>query len=167
MKRVLWLIIALLLATGAWWLHGILFPSDETAIRRILHKAAEDASAKSQEGPLDKLSAINRLIGACTADVEISLRLPGTSLPAIQGRDQLREAVGAWRGLAEGSHIDLIDLAVSVDPNQSQATAQFIARSRLDRRSDQMVQEFKVTLNRSEGRWKIRQVEPLVSLRME
>ena len=164
MKRAKLLILVLFVGAGIWWLYRVLFPPDEAVIRRLLVHAAEAASVPANERPFDKLKAVNRLVNSCTADIEILLHVPGVRTEKIQGREQLREAVAAVRATANAGAVTLMDIGINVEPGRSRATAQFIARARWDGATDEVVQEFKVDLNRAEGEWKIRRVEPLQSL---
>ena len=154
----------MLVGAGTWWLYRVLFPPDETVIRRLLVGAAETASVQANESPFDKLGAVNRLVNSCTVDIEILLHIPGMHANIIQGRDQLREAVAAMRGTAKAGQVTLMDIGIDVEPGRSRATAQFIVRARWDGATDELIQEFKMDLNRVEGDWKIRRVEPLPSL---
>lgn len=157
-------ILAALAGAGAWWLHRVLFPPDATVIRRLLVDAADAASVQAGESPLEKLGAVNRLVGSCTADVEILLHTPGMRANVIRGRDQLREAAAALRAAARAGEVTLVDIGIDVEPGRSRAIAQFIARARWDGAADELIQELKVELNRAEGSWKVRRVEPLPSL---
>lgn len=166
MKRIVLLVLALVVGGGAFWLYRVLFPSDERAIRRTLQQAAEAVSIRPEQGTFDKLAAINRLLNLCHPDIEILLNAPGTGSHSIRGQDQLREAFAAVAGSGETLQVDLLQIGVEIRQDRSHATAQFIARARGRAAQEDIVQEFRVLLDKTEGRWIMRRIEPLPSLQL-
>lgn len=167
MRRGRAIVLGLALLLGGLWAYRQLFPPDEVRIRRTLVKTAAAASIHPQESVIEKLRSINSILDACTTEIEVVVDVPELRSHSIRGREELREVLAAARGTGESVAIELMDIGVKVNQDRTSAVAQFIARARLSGAEDELVQEFRVLMNRVEGEWKIHRVESLRSLQIE
>ena len=164
MRRILPIILIVLLVSGGFLLYRYWFPSDQARIKQLLNQAAESASVNPDSSLFSKLGAVNKLLDLCADDIEILVNAPGIQRRSIRGRDQLQEVMTMVQGSQREIEISLRDLTVDVDESGVDASAQFIAQARVDRLQDSIYQEFRVSLVRQDGDWKIRKVEPLQAL---
>ena len=165
MKRAKLLILVFVVGAGTWWLYRVLFPPDETVIRRLLVGAAEAASVQANESAFDKLGAVNRLVNRCTVDIEILLHIPGIRANMIKGRDQLREAVAAMRGTAKAGEVTLMDIGIDVEPGRSPRQRPIHSSSPLGRSNGRSNTGVQSGVEPGGGRMEIRRVEPIAVAR--
>lgn len=148
----------MLTALGVW-LCRILFPSDETRIRKLLAQVAETASLKPNENRLVGLGAAVKLTGFFTPDLVINVDAVGLEGRSIQGREQLQQTVMAARANLQSANIHFPDVHLTIDPDRMSAVAKVAAIADVNGEKDAVVQELKMNLKKVEGKWKIAQVD--------
>src|SRR5207245_5446078 len=85
------LLLAGLITLGLWgW--RVWFPSPQQVIRKRLAELAQAASFSSNEAPLAKLAAVQKLPAFFTAEVEITVEAPSRYQQTFNGRDELLQA---------------------------------------------------------------------------
>lgn len=157
------ILLGVLLLLGFWAWH-IFFPNTEKAIRRRLTEIAQLASCSSTEGALAKGINAEKLGSYCTADVTISMNLPGVQ-PLATGRDDVvKGALWARSNLAPIS-AQLSDIVVTLAPNKQSATADLTARVRASTDTDFYIQELRVRLKKLGGQWLVSRVDSIKTLR--
>ena len=107
-KLIVVVLVAAVILAGVW-ISRLLFPSDETTIRRILADVAESASLKANTHPLVRLGGANKLAGFFTSDVVIEIEGVPVQAHAINGREELIQAVTAARASVQAVKIEFLD----------------------------------------------------------
>jgi len=156
------LLLAGLITLGLWGWRAW-FPSPQQVIRKRLAELAQAASFSSNEAPLAKLAAVQKLPAFFTAEVEITVEAPGRSQQTFHGRDELLQAALGARSALSGLNVEFLDVNVSVGPDQESATANLTAKAKVPG-EDFMVQELKFTLKKIQGAWLILRVETVKTL---
>jgi SnoaL-like protein len=151
-------VVVALAALGFWALR-VLFPSDETVIRKLLAQMAAAASLKPNENALVKLAGANKLAGFFTADAVIRIEVTGGRTRTIHGREELIEIVTAARANLQEVKIQLHDIVVELAPDRQTALAQLTALANIDGSTDPIFQLLKIRLKKIDGHWRISQVD--------
>ena len=146
------------MALGIWAVR-ILFPSDETVIRKLLTQTAATASLKPNQNALVKLAGANKLAEFFTADVVMHLDVTAGRTRTIHGREELIEIVIAARAKLQEAKIQLHDIVVELAPDRQTALAQLTALANIDGSTDPIFQLLKMRLKKIDGDWKISQVD--------
>ena len=165
MKRwALRAVLALLFLGVAGWLWTIIFPSPEHVIRKRLAELSKAVSIQGKESPVAMLANASRVAGFFTADIEIRVDVPGASAQVITGRDELFAIAQRVRTMSTGLEVQFLDVNITIAPDKKSAEANLTLRAKAPGDRDQIVQEMKLLLNKSEGSWKIRKVETVKTL---
>lgn len=146
-------------AALGFWAFRALFPSDETAIRKLLSGMAATASLKPNESALVKLAGANKFAGFFTADVIMHLETTGGRARTIHGREELIEIVTAARANLQEAKIQLHDIVVELARDRQTALAQLTALANINGSTDPIFQLLKVRLKKIDGHWRISQVD--------
>jgi hypothetical protein len=164
MKIVIrFILLAALLALGVW-LWFVLFPSPEKVIRRRLTELANKASFSSGESDLAKLAAAQSLAGYFSSNVEINIDLPGRVQHRLLGRDDVKQAVLGVRSTMSGLKVQFPDINITVAPGKRSAVADLTVVANVAGDRDSMVQEMKLTLQKTDDGWLIARVETVRTL---
>jgi hypothetical protein len=165
MKRwALRAVLALLFLGVAGWLWTIIFPSPEHVIRKRLAELSKAVSIQGKESPVAMLANASRVAGFFTADIEIRVDVPGASAQVITGRDELFAIAQRVRTMSTGLEVQFLDVNITIAPDKKSAEANLTLRAKSPGDRDQIVQEMKLLLNKSEGSWKIQKVETVKTL---
>lgn len=151
------------LALG-FWLYTVLFPSDETVIRKRMQTIARLASFNPGEGDLARLANISQLTAFFTPD--ISMRFEGTrpELQNLSGRDTLRQLFMVARSNLQRMSVRFPDIVVTVDPDGRTATVNVTVVADVNAEKDFILQELKLDLTRADGSWRVSRVETIRAL---
>ncbi|MCL5096380.1 MAG: hypothetical protein M1608_02350 [Candidatus Omnitrophica bacterium] len=165
MKRIataIVLLAALLLAYGLWqkW-----FSSDESIIRRQLRQLAADASFPPDEGLLARLGRANRLIGFFSHDVTLHLTGVPMEIAEINGRAQLRQAILSAQAGLHQTRVRFPDIQIDLNQNHESALVDLTVLADVDAEKDAVVQELNFVLRKVDGKWLIKDVESIETLR--
>lgn len=166
MKKILRIVAAALLIALGLWLYRVLFPTDETRIRKLLAEVAETASLKPNENPLVRLGAAGKLAGFFSGDAIIHVDVEGVRDRTIQGRDELQQVVAAARASLQSAAIRFPDVSLTVEPDGLSAVANVAAVADVNGEKNTVVQELKMNLKKIEGKWRISQVDTVRTLSM-
>ena len=165
MKRRVWQGFLALVTLGvAGWLWTIFFPSAEHVIRKRLTELSKAVSVQGKESPVAVLANASRVAGFFTADIEIRVDVPGSSAQVVTGRDELFSIAKHVRALSGGFEVQFLDVNLAIAPDKKSAEANLTLRAKAPGDRDQIVQEMKLLLNKSEGSWKIQRVETVKTL---
>ena len=157
------ILLGVLLLLGFWAWH-IFFPNPEKAIRRRLTEIAQLASCSSNEGALAKGINAEKLGSYCTADVTVSMNLPGVP-PLTTGRDAVvKGSLWARSNLAPIS-AQLSDIVVTVAADKQSAIADLTIRVRVSTDTDFYIQELAVRMKKLSGEWLVSRVDSVKTLR--
>lgn len=156
------LVCAVLGGLGAL-LYRKLFPSDETLVRRLLDVVAAAASVTPDEKPITRLGKAAQLAGQFADTVVLNIDLAGLQGRTIQGRDELIQLVAGARANLTETTVEFLDANVTVEGDRAQVHTTAFAR--ISGQSDPTVQELKMGLAKTDGRWRIDRVETVRTLK--
>jgi len=156
--------LAVVLVGLGIWLWSVLFPNPDRVIRKLLAELEKSVSVAANESPVAVLSNSSRVAGFFTDDIEIRVEVPGGGAQTISGRGDLFQVTQRVRTMLGGLEVRLLDINLSIAPDKTSAEANLTLRAKIGANRDQIVQELKLLLNTSEGRWKIKRVETVKTL---
>jgi phage terminase large subunit-like protein len=160
--------MSIILAVAAlllvFWLYTVLFPSDESVIKKRMQTIARLASFGPGEGDLTRLANVSQLAGFFTQD--ISMRFEGTrpELQNLSGRDTLRQMLLMARANLQRMSVRFPDIVVAVDPDRRTAKVDLTVVADVNADKEVILQELKLDLTRADGSWRISRVETLKAL---
>ncbi len=151
------------LALG-FWLYTVLFPSDESVIRKRLQTIARLASFKPGEGDLARLANVSQLTAFFTPD--ISMRFEGTrpELQNLSGRDTLRQLFMVARANLQRMSVRFPDMIVTVNPDGRAAMVDLTMVADVNADKDVILQELKLDMTKEDGTWRVSRVETIKAL---
>jgi hypothetical protein len=153
------LILLAVLAALAVWLWTVFFPSPEKIVRKRLAKLAQDVSFSQDENDLIKIADAQSVPDFFSSNVEVNITIPGHEQETIAGRDQIATAALASRQQATAMDVKFPDVNVTVAPDKSSATADVTVDASVSGERDAIVQELKITFQKTDGQWLISKVE--------
>ncbi len=157
-------LLAVLVLGGVYGWHA-LFPGPEQVIKKRLKQLAEAASSTGNEGLLAKAARVQKLTTFFTPDVEITIDIPGQFNSEISGIDELTRLVAAARSLGKAVTVELLDVSVSLAPDQRTAEAHMTGTANISGEASPQVQELKAHLRLVDGQWLIYRAETVRTLR--
>jgi len=157
-------LLAALLALGAWFCVYILFPNPEKIIRQRLTQLAGKASFSAGEGNLGKLAAAEDIAGYFATNVEVDINVPGRVQHTLMGRAEIQQAALGARERLNGLTVQFPDINITVGPGKQSAVADLTVEVRVAGESDTVVQEMKFTFQKTEDGWLITRVETVRTL---
>jgi hypothetical protein len=149
---------------AGFWAYGVLFPSPEKVIRKQLLELARSASYDSNESALARLANGQKVAGFFTSDAEIRFDAPGRGQQSLDGRDEILQAIMAVKSAVKAVKLEFPDIAVSLVPGKNKALADVTVRGTVAGEKDIYIQEMNFHLEKIEGRWLVRRVEPVKTL---
>ena len=162
-RRTLAGILALVAATGAiwWWTAGT---SEERQVRRLFEDFAEELNAGSTGG-FGTLTHIARLSEFFHPDIVVEL---GQGSPPIQGRETLLGMVSRLQPRTAAFVLEMDDVnAEFTDQDHGDVTFTALIRRRSADSGEESIdaREFAAEVVRSGGRWQVRRVVAIDTLR--
>jgi hypothetical protein len=134
----------------------------------VIEKARASVSweASGNQGNLDALARVGDLTGCLTKDIEIKVDVVGAPADGIEGVDAVRAGMMIARQTLPRLQVKIHDLEVALlDPERARAT--LTASASTDGTRDFSAQEFEFTMRKVDGRWYIRRVETVRTLRQQ
>lgn len=164
MRRWIWRIVLLgLLAGLGVWSWRVLFPGQETVIRKRLHEMARTASFGPTEGPLAKFDNAQRLTAYFSPDLKVDVEVPGRARHTFNGREELLQASMTARSGVDSLHVEFPGMVVRIGPDAATAVAELTARGRVGS-GEEFIQELRLTLKKNGRQWLITRVETVKTL---
>jgi hypothetical protein len=165
LKWIVRVLVALVLLAGSYAVYRLVFPPDGVIIRKQLRELSEAVSFDGQaRSPLALVAGAGRVASFFTDDAQIQVGdVPGAGRRVIQGRDELREAVAGWRGVARSARVRLREVYIDRLEGR-EAVTQIIVGVWIDGAEDEFIQEFRLGWIKEGRSWLIREVEPVASL---
>ncbi len=142
-----------------------LFPNDAKVIDGNLQRMAQLASFGAGEPPLSRLQNSRELANFFAEDAKIVVDVPGASAQSIPGREELFQMAMAARSTHPGAKVELGRVHVSVDPGKMDASSEVTVQVKLANQPELFVEELKVSWKKTDGHWRITQVETVETLR--
>jgi hypothetical protein len=156
-------LVIIIVAVGVWlWL--TFFPGPEQAIRKRLAEVAQLSSFAGNEGPAAKAFNTQKLASFFTADIEISVDVPGEQRQRLSGQDDLLKSAMAVRTYLSSLKVELLDVNITFAPGKTSAVANMTLKARVNGDRDFIPQELKFTLKKVKGEWLIREAETVRTL---
>jgi hypothetical protein len=168
-KRIVQGLLAIVVVAGGLWLWRVMFPGDETQIRRVLLELAEAASVQGGEGNIARLSRVNRILGCLTPEVEIRFAPEGGRGIELTGRESIQAAAVAAPQGGRTIQVEFIDIDVTPVPSGAEtAEAVLTARVQVSGEREFGVQALKVDLAKDqEFGWRLKRLETFQPLSRE
>ncbi|MCX6926839.1 MAG: hypothetical protein NT154_27085 [Verrucomicrobia bacterium] len=158
-------LVAVLLALVGWGWY-VLFPSPEKVIKKRLGQLAKATSFSSKEGLVAKAWNANLLGDFFTADVEVTVGIPGAQ-HTINGRGELMQNAVGVRSQFSSLTVEFPDIKVIVAPDQTSAEVFVTARARVPGERDYFLQELRMRVVKVKRDWLINQVETVKTLSLD
>lgn len=164
MKLMLRLVLlAIAIAVGVW-LWTVFFPGAQKMIRQQLAAVARDASSNPNQNPLVSAANAQMLAGHFSTNVEVQLDVPGRVQHTFNSREEIVQAAVLASSAANGIKVQFLDVNVTLGPDQQSAVADLTLKAQAAGDKDFIVQEMKVTLQKTGGKWLITRVETVRTL---
>lgn len=153
------LIMLIVLAALGFWLWTVFFPSPEKIVRKQLAKLAHEASFSPSENDLIKMADAQNIPSLFSSNVEVNIAPSGREQQTLSGRDEIRTAALASRAQATSLDVKFPDVIVKVGPDKSSAVADVTLDATVSGEHDAIVQELKISFQKTDGQWLINKVE--------
>ncbi|MHC1769869.1 MAG: nuclear transport factor 2 family protein [Verrucomicrobiia bacterium] len=141
------------------WIAFMLRPSDEKAVREMLSDLVETVSISPDESGITRLRYADRVAEFFTTNAVISLEGLGSDFPTITSRAELRQTAMAARTHLRQADFDLADVHVTFPPEPRTANAYVVITGTVNFQTNRFGQAFRMMLAKTEGRWRIREIE--------
>lgn len=141
------------------WIAFKLLPNDEKAIRKTLNSLVEAASVSPEDSGIARLRYADRVAAYFTTNAVISLEGLGGEFPTITTRSELRQTAMAARTHLRQADFELADLHVTFPPEPKTANAYVVITGTVNHETNRFGQAFRMILTKTEGRWRIREIE--------
>ena len=164
MKKPLRLLLAAAIIGLAIWGWRVWFPSPQNVIRARLLDLASTTSFEPSEGIIPRGLKAQRLGEYFTPDVAISLDVRGFEAHALQGRDEVMQAVlGAMQRL-RGLKLEFVDINVTLEAGNRAAVVNLTGKATIAGERDLQVQEFNFKLKKIDRDWLIYRIDTVNTL---
>jgi hypothetical protein len=158
-------VFALLCVAGVAGLLALWWPTEARRITKLVEQLAQDVSFRTTEGNLLRLAKVQSATGRFTEDAVILFETLGIPEREAVGRDAIHAALLIAQGLPGGLDIRLTDVDVTLGPQPDEARVNLTASASSGRMEGFTAQEFLLHLVKREGKWLIRRVEAVKTLR--
>ena len=142
-----------------WW------PTETRRITKLVEQLTADASFKPTEGNLLRLAKVQSVTGRFTEDAVIRFESLGISEREAVGREAIHAALLLAQTLPAGLDIKVTDIDVTLGPQPEEARVNLTAGANSGKQEGFAAQEFLLQLVKREGKWLIRNVEAVKTLR--
>jgi hypothetical protein len=164
MKIILRVVLLAIVITAGVWLWTVFFPSAQKVIRQQLAAVARDASSNPNQNPLVSAANAQMLAAHFSTNVAVQLDVPGRVQHTFNSREEIAQAAVFASSSANGIQVQFLDVNVTVGPDQQSAVADLTLKAQAAGDKDFTVQEMKVTLQKTDGKWLITRVETVRTL---
>lgn len=137
------------------WVGLKFLPNDQKRIRQLMDRLAEAASIKPDDSNFARLAYADRLAAFFTTNAVLHLEGLGTDFPVIASRSDLLEAAMAARSQLRQAEFKVADLNVTFPAEKGTARAYVVVIGRINSRTNDFGQAFRMTLRKTRGRWLI------------
>jgi hypothetical protein len=138
-----------------------LLPNDEKIIRKRLTHLAAVASVKPDQSMLSRAANVQRLRDYFSPEVTIEIDDWGQRAFSIHGRNDLISLASAAQTQLREAKFKLVDLQVTVDRAQNQASALMTLLGDINGERYAISQVIALHLQKTEGEWLITRVETI------
>lgn len=164
--RILWRLIflACVLASGVW-LWVFLFPAPEKVIRYRLTRLAADVSFTSGQGTISRITGGESVAGFFTTNIEINLDVPRQEQVTFASRAEITQAALGVRERLKSLLVKFPDINVTLAPDKKSAVADATMTASVSGEPDAIVQELKISFQKTEEGWLIYRLETVRPIR--
>jgi len=156
------LLVGLATALGIW-IWRSLFPNPESVIRARLTELAQAASFGPKDGPLALLLNPDKIVGLCTADVQVRVGSFGYS-QTLNGREDIRKAATAVRTSFTSLSLKFPDIRVQLEADRESAVVYATANGRVSGDRELQLIELRFIMRKIGSEWLIASVETASAL---
>jgi cytoskeletal protein RodZ len=164
MKIILRLVLLAIVILAGVWLWTVFFPDAQKMIRQQLAAVARNASSNPNQNPLVSAANAQLLAGHFSTNVEVQLDVPGRLRHTFNSRDEIAQAAIIACSSVNGIKVEFLDVNVTVGPDKQSAVADLTLKAQAAGDKEFIVQEMKITLQKSTGKWLITRVETVRTL---
>lgn len=157
-KKAFVILLVLVLGAGAFWGWRLLFPSDESRIRRDLEHLSELATFSGREGNFKRVANASALSERFATNAEIAVDVSGVG--TLRGRGEIRQTAFAAMTRGVAFQVQFFDINVVVAPDRQTATAEMTARIQPGD-GDFIVQELRFHFGKADSDWVIERIETI------
>jgi hypothetical protein len=147
------------------WLWTIFFPAPEKIIRHRLQKLAEDVSFTGDQGNFSRIAGGESVSGFFSTNVEINITVPGHEQVTFASRAEITQAALGARERLKSLSVKFPDVNVTLAPDKKSAVADVTAEAAISGERDAIVQELKISFQKTADGWLITQLETVRPLR--
>jgi hypothetical protein len=158
--KIFWKLVfcTLVIAFGAW-LWTVFFPAPEKVIRHRLAKLAEDVSFNSDQGNFSRLASGESVSGFFSTNIEININVPGHEQVTFASRAEITQAALGAREKLKSLSVKFPDVNVMLAPDKTSAVADVTVDAAVSGERDAIVQELKISFQKTEDGWLITRLE--------
>lgn len=164
MRKIFSIVFAVAVLALIFWLYSVLFPSNESVIKKRMQTIARLASFNPGEGDIARLSNVSQLAGFFTPDIVIRFEGTRPELQNLSGRDTLRQILLMARTNLQRMNVRFPDVVVTVDPDGRTASVNLTVIADVNADKDAILTELKMDLTKADGSWLVSRVETLKAL---
>jgi hypothetical protein len=158
--KIFWRLIfcAAVIALG-FWLWTAFFPAPEKVIRRRLEKLAADVSFTADQGNISRLAGGESVAGFFSTNIEVNINVPGHEQVTFASRAEITQAALGVRERLKSLSVKFPDVNVTLAPDKKSAVADVTLDAAISGGHDDVVQELKITLQKTSDGWLITRIE--------
>lgn len=154
-----------LVAVAAVGTFLLLRPTESGRVLKTVESLVAEASFKASEGSVRRMARSESLVNGFTEDAMLHFESLGLPSALISGRDELRQLTLAALALKGGLELQVFDPVVTVGPQPDVARVHLTATATSGRQEAFSAQEFEFRLVKRDGRWLVRELNTVRTLR--
>lgn len=160
MKSIKYLICLLLIAGAAYYVKGLLYPSDTDLILKDLRQLEQLVTFSEQDSTIYRAARVPSIVSHFTQDIKI--RVDGAAT-IVNGREEFREKLQGVVGLTRGKLFDLRLQGAEIKLGANNESAEVVLGAVVDLENERpfVAQEWMMTMRKVDGDWKIAAVETI------
>ena len=164
MRKLLWLLLAVLLTCGGWWTWKKLFPPDEILIGKLLEQTAQAASFGGQQSDLARMAGAGDLAACFTSNALLKIDVAGGELGSVRGRTQVQQLGMLARQQLGSLKVEFKDVSVKTD-GSTNAKATLIVEAKATGATEPYLRELKIGFAKVDGKWLIASLETVQAVK--
>lgn len=164
--RLINLALLVLVAGLGVFLWSHFFPNEEKRVRKCLEGLQEAVSFEAGGSLAGTAADSERLRSLLAPDVEVEVEMPGGGREAMSGRAEIVQAAMGARQYLRGLKVELLDVAVQVEPGKDRAACSLTAKATQPGDRDYVVQEMRLELVKQDGQWRLRKAAAIRPLKL-
>jgi hypothetical protein len=143
----------------------VFLPAPEKIIRHRLARLAADVSFTGGSGTFSRLAGGESVAGFFSTNVEINIDVPGREQVTFANRAEITQAALGVRERLKSLSVKFPDVNVTLAPDKKSAVADVTVEAAISSEPDAIVQELKISFQKTEDGWLITRLETVRPLR--